>query len=65
MCAAVVSVPRIGTALVIAGAVFGQMVAALALDSFGWFGVPRIALNPWRIVGAVLLLVGVALMQRK
>lgn len=65
VCAAVVTVPRIGTALVIAGAVFGQMVAALALDSFGWFGVPRIPLSPWRVVGAILLLVGVILMQRK
>lgn len=65
VCAAVVSVPRIGTALVIASAVFGQMVAALALDSLGWFGVPRIPLNLWRVVGAVLLLAGVVLMQRK
>lgn len=65
VCAAVVTVPRIGTALVIAGGVFGQLVAALALDSFGWLGVPRIPINPWRIVGAALLLAGVVLIQRK
>lgn len=65
VCAAVVSVPRIGTALVIASAVFGQMAAALALDTFGWFGVPRIPVNPWRIAGAVFLLIGVIMMQRK
>lgn len=65
VCAAVVSVPRIGTALVIASAVFGQMAAALALDTFGWFGVPRIPVSPWRIAGAVFLLVGVIMMQRK
>jgi transporter family-2 protein len=60
-----VAVPRIGTALVIACAVLGQLVAALALDSFGWLGVPKVPLNGWRVLGAVFLLAGVVLMQRK
>ena len=62
---AVIAVPRIGTALLIAGAVLGQMVGALVLDSFGWLGVPKVPLNVWRVLGAALVLVGVALMQRK
>jgi len=65
VCTAVVAVPRIGTALVIGCAVLGQLVAALTLDTFGWFGVPRIALSAPRLLGAVLLLAGVLLMQRK
>lgn len=62
---AVVGVPKVGSAVVITCAVFGQIAAALVLDSFGWLGVPRTPLNIWRIVGAVLLVVGVLLIQQK
>ena len=59
----VLAVPRIGTALVVGASVLGQLGAALALDTFGWLGVPRLPLSPTRIAGAVLLLAGVLLMQ--
>ncbi len=62
---AIIAVPRIGTAAVVACGVFGQIVASLVLDNMGWFGVPRIPLTGTRIAGAVLLLAGVLLMQRK
>ena len=62
---AILGVPRVGTAVVVACAVFGQLLAALVLDSQGWFGVPRTPINAWRIAGAVLLLAGVLLMQHK
>ena len=62
---AVIGVPRVGTAVVISCAVFGQMAAALVLDSFGWLGVPRAPLNGWRILGGVLLMAGVLLIQGK
>jgi len=62
---AVIGVPKVGAAVVICCAVFGQLVAALLLDSFGWLGVPRVPLNPWRIAGAVGLFVSVLLMQKK
>lgn len=62
---AVVGVPKVGSAVVISCAVFGQITAALVLDSFGWLGVPRAPLNVWRIVGAVLLMAGVLLIQQK
>ena len=61
----VVSLPRVGATVVIACAVGGQLTAALALDSFGWLGVPRVPLNPWRIVGALGLLVSVLLIQKR
>ena len=63
--AAVVAVPRIGTALVVAGAVGGQLIAALVLDTFGWMGVPKVPFSPSRLIGAVLLFAGVLLLQRK
>lgn len=63
--ATVVAVPRIGAALMIACTVLGQLVAALALDQFGWLGVPRIPFSPWRALGAILLFAGVLLMQHR
>ena len=62
---AVVGVPKVGSAVVVACAVFGQIAAALVLDSCGWLGVPRAPLNAWRILGAVLLMAGVLLIQQK
>ena len=62
---AVVGVPKVGSAVVIACAVFGQMAAALVLDSTGWLGVPRAPLSLWRIAGAVLVVAGVLLIQKK
>ncbi|MGI4791755.1 MAG: DMT family transporter [Janthinobacterium lividum] len=62
---AVIGVPRVGAAVVISCAVFGQMAAALVLDSFGWLGVPRAPLSGWRIVGGILVVTGVLLIQQK
>jgi len=62
---AVIGVPKVGAAVVVSCAVFGQLAAALMLDAFGWLGVPRAPLNGWRILGAVLLMAGVLLIQHK
>lgn len=62
---AIVGVPRVGAAVVIACGVFGQLLAALMLDSFGWLGVPRVPLNPWRVLGVLLVFAGVLLVQTK
>ena len=62
---AIVGVPKVGAAVVVACAVFGQLTAALAMDSFGWLDVPKVPVTPWRIVGALLLFTGVLLMQYK
>jgi transporter family-2 protein len=61
----IVALPRVGAATVIAATVFGQLTAAAALDQFGWLGVPQVRLNWWRVGGAVLLLAGTVMMQRK
>src|SRR5580765_5185949 len=61
----VIALPQSGAAAVIAATVFGQLLAAAALDHFGWLGVPQIRINAWRICGIVLLLGGTLLMQRK
>lgn len=61
----IVALPRIGAALVIGCAVVGQLVGGLVLDNFGWLGVPKAPINSWRVAGAILLIIGFLLMQRK
>src|SRR5262245_2215006 len=47
--------PRIGTTAVVALLIAGQLVAATAIDRFGWFGFDRVPLDTPRILGIVLL----------
>ena len=59
-----IAIPRLGAATVFSLVIAGQVVAALILDATGAFGVPHISLSASRMLGAVLLLVGVILIQR-
>jgi len=59
----IVLTPRLGTALTLATITVGQLIAALALDHFGWLGASVVRLSPPRLLGAVCLLVGIALMR--
>jgi len=60
-----IGIPKVSAGIVIAATVFGQLVAAVIIDHFGWLGVPRVPLNIWRVAGALGLLVSVVLMQKK
>ncbi len=60
-----IGIPKVSAGIVIAATVFGQLTAAVLIDHFGWLGVPRVPLNPWRVAGALGLLVSVLLMQKK
>lgn len=60
---AILTVPRLGTAAVVACVVAGQMVASLLLDHFGAFGLAEHGVNVWRVLGAVLLTAGVVLIR--
>jgi len=55
--------PLLGTSLAVSAALLGQVVGGLAIDHFGLFGAGRRHLNPRRLVGAVLVLAGVALVR--
>ena len=61
----VYAIPRIG----VSGAVSGQLVAMLTfgalIDHFGWFGVDSVLMTPTKIVGMLVLLVGVVLVVKK
>ena len=63
--ASLVAIPRLGAAAVFSLVIAGQMIAALILDSTGAFGVTQLSLTTSRVLGALLLLGGVVLLQRK
>ena len=60
----VVLAPRLGAGTTIAAVVGGQMVASLMLDHFGWIGFPEHPISGLRLLGAALVILGVALIQR-
>lgn len=59
----VVLIQRLGAAFAFSLVVLGQMVTALVMDRFGWFGIPIHDLNPGRIVGVALVILGVVLIR--
>ena len=62
---AILSIPIAGTVVVICSGILGQMLGSMLVDSFGWFGVPRIAPTPVRVLGVLLVFMGVLLVQKK
>lgn len=56
--------PRLGAATFISVAVAGQMLVSLILDQYGLVGFQQRPLSVWRVVGAALLVVGVALIRK-
>ena len=60
----IVLTPRLGTALMLASVVVGQLSAALLIDHFGLFGASVIRMSPARVLGASLLVLGVILLRR-
>ena len=57
----IITVPKLGGAAYIAILVTGQMIAALAVDHFGWLG---IKIDLPRLLGVALLIGGVVLIRR-
>ncbi len=57
-------VDKLGAATLMACVVAGQIIASLVIDHFGWLHIPQHALSPGRLLGAVLLGIGVYLVKR-
>ena len=55
---------RLGAAALIALLVTGQMVAAIALDHYGWLGLTQRPIDLPRLIGVCLLIGGVVLIRR-
>lgn len=56
--------PRIGLASLITVGIAGQIAMALWLDHIGALGLPRETINLPRVAGALLVVIGVALVRR-
>jgi len=55
--------PKIGAAVTIAVLVFGQGMAALAIDHFGLLGMPQAPITLARVVGLLLVGGGIAMLR--
>ncbi|PWC53177.1 DMT family transporter [Azospirillum sp. TSO22-1] len=60
---AILMIPRLGTATVLALIVVGQMLGSLAFDHFGLFGLTQQLVSPARLAGAASLILGVVLIR--
>lgn len=56
--------PRIGIGNAIVLVLLGQTLTAALIDHFAWFGTPQVALTQSRVVGCLLVLIGVVLARR-
>ena len=61
---ALIAVSSIGAGGVSAATITGQLVASVAIDRFGLFGLDQVALSPERVLGIALLLAGTFLVIR-
>jgi transporter family-2 protein len=61
---ALIAVSVIGAGGVAAATVSAQLIASLAIDRLGWFGLDEVALTPHRLLGVVLLMAGTVLVVR-
>ena len=60
---AVIVTPTLGAALMLASSIVGQLGAALVIDHYGLFGATVIPISGTRVLGVVLLALGVILMR--
>lgn len=60
---AILLVPRLGAVLLALTMVAGQILTAVALDHFGVLGYQKIPLTANRAIGAVLVIVGIVIVQ--
>ena len=61
--AAVALARPLGVATLFAAVIVGQLTAGLVIDHFGWFNVPVHRMSLERVIGAVLLMGGMALIR--
>jgi transporter family-2 protein len=60
---AILMIPRLGAATVLAFIVVGQMLGSLTFDHFGLFGIPQHPADATRFIGTAFLILGVVLVR--
>ena len=64
VCAGLTLVNKVGAGPFVGITVSAALIASLAVDHFGLFHMPVHALNLWRVVGAALMVGGIALIAK-
>ncbi len=59
----IVTAPKLGAVTLAAAIIFGQTVASVLVDQFGWVGFKEQHASPGRLVGVLLVGVGVVLVR--
>jgi transporter family-2 protein len=49
-------VPNLGVATTIFSAIIGQVIISMVIDHYGLFGITRIPVNMYRLIGVILML---------
>ena len=57
-------VQKVGAGPFVGLTVTAALLTSLVLDHYGWFHMPVHAINQWRVLGALLMVGGVALIAR-
>ncbi len=61
---AIILIPKIGVATMLGASIGGQMIVASIIDHYGFFNIAIHPISTGRIVGILLLIVGVFLIER-
>jgi len=62
--ATIILIPHLGAGTTVAWILTGQVIASLVIDHFGLFDVSTHAISAERLLGALLIIVGVFLVQK-
>ncbi len=57
-------VQKVGAGPFVALTVTAALVTSLVVDHYGWFHMPAHAINQWRVLGALLMAGGIALIAK-
>ncbi len=60
----VILLPKLGVVLSFSLVLAGQMFVAILIDQFGWMGMEVREISAGKIIGAVLLIIGVVLIRK-
>jgi bacterial/archaeal transporter family-2 protein len=59
----IVTAPKLGAVTLSAAIIFGQTLASVLVDQFGWVGFEEQRATPGRLVGVLLVAVGIVLVR--
>ena len=64
VCSMIVAAPQLGIGLAMVCIIFGQVLIAIVIDSLGLFGTETVPLDYNRIIGVLLMFVGIIFVYR-